>query len=315
MRPEDSIVKRAKKVVDAGMNIPLAQLTESIHTNDKLDEILARDNHQINLPKEIETIFKAVTTLKGEKGDKGETGEKGDKGDTGSNGRDGKDGRNGIDGKDGLHGYNGVDGLNGIDGVDGKDGKDGKDGSPDTPEQIVVKINTLEGEIEPKAIKGLDKFIKATKQIGAAGSKLLSNLLDVSISTPSNGQVLTYDSTNSRWYNATPSGSASKRVVALTDAATVTPNGDTTDIGVLTSLSQTTTIANPSGTPVQQQQLEIMITSASSQTLSFGAIYSGSTAVPLPTATTGSGKTDHIGFRYNATSSKWECLATSFGYA
>ena len=42
--PEGIIKKRAQKVVDAGMNIPLAQLTESIHTNEKLDEIISKPN-------------------------------------------------------------------------------------------------------------------------------------------------------------------------------------------------------------------------------------------------------------------------------
>ena len=58
-----------------------------------------------------------------------------------------------------------------------------------------------------------------------------------------------------------------------------------------------------------------MITSASSQTLSFGDKYSEGDTVTLPTTTTGSNKTDHIGLRYNIVSGKWEVLATSLGYA
>ena len=42
--PEGLIKKRAQKVVDAGMNIPLAQLTESITTNDKLDALLSKED-------------------------------------------------------------------------------------------------------------------------------------------------------------------------------------------------------------------------------------------------------------------------------
>lgn len=42
--PEGIIKKRAQKVVDAGMNIPLAQLTESIHLNDKLDALLSKED-------------------------------------------------------------------------------------------------------------------------------------------------------------------------------------------------------------------------------------------------------------------------------
>lgn len=47
MQPEDFKVRRAKKVVDAGMNIPLAQLTESIQTNEKLDALLAKESIEI----------------------------------------------------------------------------------------------------------------------------------------------------------------------------------------------------------------------------------------------------------------------------
>ena len=47
MLPDDSIkMRRAKKVVDNGTGpfaVPLAQLTESIITNDKLDQLLAKE--------------------------------------------------------------------------------------------------------------------------------------------------------------------------------------------------------------------------------------------------------------------------------
>lgn len=88
---------------------------------------------------ELENLFEIVTllntkidTIKLEKGDKGDKGE---------------DGKDGIDGKDGL---------DGLDGADGKDGVDGLDGSSDTPEDIAVKLNTLENAIDKKVIKGLD---------------------------------------------------------------------------------------------------------------------------------------------------------------
>lgn len=48
MQPDDFIKKRAKKVVDAGMNVQLAQLTEQIDTNDKLDALLSKES--IKLP-------------------------------------------------------------------------------------------------------------------------------------------------------------------------------------------------------------------------------------------------------------------------
>lgn len=59
--------KRAKKVVDAGMNIPLAELTEAIQTNEKLDALLSKD-----FPEEIEISLEGVEYIKGEKGDSSE---------------------------------------------------------------------------------------------------------------------------------------------------------------------------------------------------------------------------------------------------
>lgn len=105
----------------------------------------------------------------------------------------------------------------------------------------------------------------------------------------------------------------SPRVVALTDAATVTPNIDTTDIGVLTSLSQDSIIANPTGTPVTGQGLILRITSTTSRALTFGSGYAASTTLTLPAATTGSSTEDYLGFRYNTTSSKWVIVASTIG--
>ena len=95
------------------------------------------------------------------------------------------------------------------------------------------------------------------------------------------------------------------RVVALTDAATVTPNADTTDLGTLATLSQGTTFALPSGTPVNGQSLALRIVSAASQTLTWNAVYAGTTQLPLPTATTGGGTTDYFYFSYTTTGPAW----------
>ena len=103
------------------------------------------------------------------------------------------------------------------------------------------------------------------------------------------------------------------RVVTLTDAATITPNIDTTDVGVLTSLSQNSTFANPTGTPVTGQGLILRITSTTTRTLTFGSNYEASTTLILPTATTGSSVEDYIGFRYNSTSSKFVIVASTIG--
>lgn len=105
-----------------------------------------------------------------------------------------------------------------------------------------------------------------------------------------------------------------KRVVTLTDAATVTPNADTTDIGVLTTLSQSTTLANPSGTPVNGQSIIIRVKSTTARTWTFGSQYRGSTDAALPSATSGSSLTDYMGFMWNSADSKWDYIAKSFGF-
>jgi len=69
---DDKTKKRARKVVDAGMNIPLANLTESIETNEKLDALLSKEIVIPPLPEEIEITLEGVEYIKGEKGEASE---------------------------------------------------------------------------------------------------------------------------------------------------------------------------------------------------------------------------------------------------
>jgi hypothetical protein len=107
-----------------------------------------------------------------------------------------------------------------------------------------------------------------------------------------------------------------KRVVAVADANAITPNADTSDIVTQanTQSAGTLTINAPSGSAVNGQGLVIRISSTAAQTFSWNAIYQGSTDFALPTATSGAGKTDYLGFIYNSTSSKWQMLAKNFGF-
>ena len=108
-------------------------------------------------------------------------------------------------------------------------------------------------------------------------------------------------------------GGILSRVVSLTDAATVTLNSNTTDIGVLLSLSQTTTFANPTGSPVDGQLLQIRISSLVSRAIAFGTAYQGASSLLLPSATTGSGAEDYIAFRYNSLDVKYDLIGTTIG--
>ena len=137
----------------------------------------------------------------------------------------------------------------------------------------------------------------------------------------------------SRWYDTTndveyicldgASGAAvwkvtstiGKRVVALTDGATITPNADTTDIGTVT-LGGNRTMAAPTGTPTGGQQIQFRVKQdgTGTRTLAWNAIYRFGTDVTQPVLTTTPAKTDYIGFQYNLADTKWDCLAVARGY-
>ena len=105
------------------------------------------------------------------------------------------------------------------------------------------------------------------------------------------------------------------RVVAVADTGTVTPNINTTDICYLNSTaSGTLSIAAPTGTPSDGQLLMLRLLCTNSLTFSWNIAYSGSNDLSLPTVTTGSSKTDYIGFIYNASTSSWNMLLKVFGF-
>jgi hypothetical protein len=105
-----------------------------------------------------------------------------------------------------------------------------------------------------------------------------------------------------------------RRIETLTDAATVTPDCDNYDGGVLATVSQTTTIANPTGTPTDTQLYLLRIKSSAVRTLAFGTQFRGSTDLALPSATTGSSKTERHLFEWHAGDSKWDIIATIVGH-
>jgi hypothetical protein len=101
-----------------------------------------------------------------------------------------------------------------------------------------------------------------------------------------------------------------KRVVAVTDAGgTITPNGATTDVMTCT-LDGNHTIAAPTGTPTDGQQLVMRLTqdATGGREPSWNAIYTFTGDTPLLSNTAGT--TDVLGFQYNSATSKWECLAS-----
>ena len=58
---------------------------------------------------------------------------------------------------------------------------------------------------------------------GGGGSSTLSGLTDVNLSSPTNGQVLKYDSTNQEWVNANESGGGASSLSNLSDVTITNP--------------------------------------------------------------------------------------------
>ena len=104
------------------------------------------------------------------------------------------------------------------------------------------------------------------------------------------------------------------RVVAYADSATITPNANTSDICVITALSQAVSFANPIATnPYDGQLLQIRIASIVSRAIAFGTAYQAASSLGLPNATTGGGKEDYIAFRYNSIDLKYDLIGTTIG--
>lgn len=106
------------------------------------------------------------------------------------------------------------------------------------------------------------------------------------------------------------------RIVPIADGTSITINADTTDIATQanTQATGTLTINAPTGTPVNGQKLLLRLTSTNVQTFSWNAIFLGSTDAALPTASSGGGKEDYMGFIYDSTAAKWHLLAKNFGF-
>ena len=101
------------------------------------------------------------------------------------------------------------------------------------------------------------------------------------------------------------------RTVTVSDAATITPDADSYDV-VTVVLGGNRNIAAPTGTPYDGQKLiwVLIQDGPGSRIPVWNAAYrfSGGTAQVL---TTTGGKTDYLGFHWNATASKWDCIAVA----
>jgi hypothetical protein len=88
-----------------------------------------------------------------------------------------------------------------------------------------------------------------------------------------------------------------------------TINSDAVDYAENTGLTGAVTINNPTGTPGPGQRLWVSLTGTASRAISYGTAFEDST-VTRPTTTSGTAPLD-IGFRWNAATSKWRCVAVA----
>ncbi len=100
------------------------------------------------------------------------------------------------------------------------------------------------------------------------------------------------------------------RVTSIASSATPTPNVANEDMLIITALATNATLTNPTGTPVQGTKLMVRIKDDGTiRTLAYDTEYRA-VGVTLPTSTRVS-KTLYLGFIYNSTDSKWDCVAVS----
>ena len=134
------------------------------------------------------------------------------------------------------------------------------------------------------------------------------------------GTLAAGNTTITGFVNATSTGSFGggilPRVVSIADGTSITLNADTTDIAtqINTQTAGTLTINAPTGTAFNGEKIMLRIRSTNVQTFSWNAIFAGSTDLALPTASSGSSRTDYLGFQYDSTAVKWHMIAKNFGF-
>ena len=115
-----------------------------------------------------------------------------------------------------------------------------------------------------------------------------------------------------KFVQLTTSGVPNPSVQETTSTATFTINADEETTGVLTAMASATTIASPTGTPVQGQSLIIRLKDdGTARAITWNAIFRG-IGITLPTTTTAN-KLLYIGCMYNSTDTKWDNIALKEG--
>ena len=235
----------------------------------------------------------------------------------GKNGKDGKDGKPGRDGRDGPMGVRGQDGRDGKDGADGQDGVSVTNAKIDFDGSLIITLSTgREINVGEVVAADLAEKIRVTMSTNSTvtvqdeGTVITSGVRSINFTGAGVTATASGDSVT-----VNVAGSVN-RVVSYTDATSITINADTTDMATManTQSAGTFTLNAPTGTLVNGQKLLFRMTSTNVQTFSWNAVFRGSTDLALPTASSGAGKEDYLGFIYDSTSSKWDLIAKNFGF-
>lgn len=125
------------------------------------------------------------------------------------------------------------------------------------------------------------------------------------------GQTYTFPSVTS-----TLAAQAARVTTFTADTSPITPTASM-DIGSLVATSiNALTVNAPTGSPTDGQSLLLRIKSTNALTYTWTTTsggFRGSTSLALPTAST-AGKTDYLGFTYNAIDSFWDYTGTLSGF-
>ena len=182
--------------------------------------------------------------------------------------------------------------------------------SPTTSGKITnIKPNGLTGHIVVLGYVEYAHAIHGKIYVKIMNGWELDELHNVYInpSTLANNDLLTYDSASSLWKNK--AFTFIPNVQSVTSAATVTPTTLNDEV-VITAQAVALALANPIGTAVQGQSLIIRIKdNGTARAITYDTQYRA-IGVTLPTTTVIS-KTVYLGFIYNSTDTKWDCIGVS----
>lgn len=173
----------------------------------------------------------------------------------------------------------------------------------------VMPNGTIDGQ---QITLSLQQDSTGSRRLTLPANTYVANTGSISLSTSANAIdviVFSWRSTNSKWVEVSRSlrdiQTTPLRVKTVASVSAVyTPNVDTTDLALIASPGANFTIANPTGTPVDGQRLQIRVTSsATGRVPTWGAIYAAQVGQTLPSTVLPNSSVITFTFQYNAATS------------